>query len=94
MAQVRKTSSSSAARGVVYDITQRRARTSASEAVSEGDSAGVSDNARALSHALQAVEAAPEARAERISALRQQIARGEYDPDPREVARKLLERGL
>jgi anti-sigma28 factor (negative regulator of flagellin synthesis) len=33
-------------------------------------------------------------RAARIAALRAQVARGEYHPDPREVAKKILEHGL
>ncbi|MEP7216232.1 MAG: flagellar biosynthesis anti-sigma factor FlgM [Anaerolineaceae bacterium] len=37
---------------------------------------------------------AREARAERVAALRQQIANGTYSPDPREVAREILKRGL
>jgi hypothetical protein len=32
--------------------------------------------------------------AERIQRLKEQIARGEYKPDPEEIARKLLESGF
>jgi flagellar biosynthesis anti-sigma factor FlgM len=40
------------------------------------------------------VEESPEVRAERVAALKAQIANGTYNPDPREVARKLVERGF
>jgi len=40
------------------------------------------------------VEAAPDVRTERVRALQQQIRNGSYNPDPREVAKQILERGL
>jgi hypothetical protein len=36
----------------------------------------------------------PDAHAERVEALRAQIASGSYAPDPKEIARSILESGL
>ncbi len=94
MAGVRKTSGSSAARGVVYDLAHARQRVAPAASAEHLDSAGITPEARALSHALEMVEEAPEVRAERVRALRAQIQNGTYNPDPREIARKLVERGF
>ena len=93
MAGVRKASGPTAARGVVYDF-QKRTAISTADRVGRVDSAGVSDHARELSGALQVVGESEEVRAEKVRALREAIANGTYNPDPREVARKLVERGF
>ncbi len=94
MPEVKKTSASNATRGAVYEML--RARTSAPEGPPSArtDTSGITAAARELSAALHAVEGADEVRAERVRALRKQIANGTYNPDPREVAIKLLERGF
>jgi flagellar biosynthesis anti-sigma factor FlgM len=43
---------------------------------------------------LHVVESSEEVRAERVAALRAQIANGTYNPDPREIAKRLVERGF
>ena len=58
------------------------------------DTAGISEDARELSRAREAVEAAPDVRADRVRSLQQQIRNGNYNPDPREVAKRIMERGL
>jgi negative regulator of flagellin synthesis FlgM len=58
------------------------------------DSAGVSERARELAAALRAVEESEDVRAKRIAELKAQIANGTYKPDPREVAKRLVERGF
>ncbi|HMO53052.1 MAG TPA: flagellar biosynthesis anti-sigma factor FlgM, partial [Tepidiformaceae bacterium] len=58
------------------------------------DSAGITSAARELGRALQAVEEVDAVRAERVEALRAQIQNGTYNPDPREIAKKLLEQGI
>lgn len=96
MSDIRKTSAPSGAPAVVYDLAKERAERAAvsNTAHPNRDSSGISASARELSRARAAVESADDVRQERIQALREQIARGEYNPDPREVAKKILERGL
>ena len=43
---------------------------------------------------LQLVQEPQDVRAERVRELKKQIAEGTYEPDPREIARKLLESGF
>ncbi len=57
-------------------------------------SPGFTDEARELSRARAAVEGAPEVRQAKVEQLKRQVAGGEYNPDPREVAAKILERGF
>ncbi|GMV86957.1 MAG: hypothetical protein AMXMBFR80_28100 [Dehalococcoidia bacterium] len=94
MAGVRKTSGGSAARGVVYGAASARQPVPPAASADRIDSAGITSEARALSRALDMVEEAPEVRAERVRALRARIQNGTYNPDPREIARKLVERGF
>ena len=94
MAGVRKTSSSDGPRGVVYDLHSVRARPAPPEPARGVDRSGITDGGRELSRAHSAVEASDEVRAARVRAIREMIARGEYNPDPREVARSLLDRGF
>jgi negative regulator of flagellin synthesis FlgM len=92
MASVRKTSGSSAPR-LLTEVSRQRGPATI-ERAERVDSAGITDAARELSGALRAVVESPEVRAERVAALKAQIANGTYNPDPREVARKLVERGF
>ncbi len=80
--------------GVVYDFSRAQARRAAATAAQPADSAGISEDARELARAREVVEAAPDVRPERVRALQQQIRNGSYNPDPREVAKQILERGL
>ena len=94
MAAVRKTSGPGATRGVVYDFQKAKTSVSTAERVERSDSSGITEEARELSAALHVVEETEEVRAEKVRALREAIANGTYNPDPREVARKLVERGF
>ena len=94
MSGVRKTSGSSEARGVAYHPGGVRLRAVPVERPGTADSTGITEAARELARADAVVEDAAEIRTERVLALKQQIARGDYRPDPREVARRLLERGF
>jgi flagellar biosynthesis anti-sigma factor FlgM len=89
MTGVRKTGGP---RGVAFDPVPLRGPRPA-PAPEPADRAGITDEARELSRALEAVQAAPEVRTPRIAALRRAIAEGRYRPDPREIARTLMERG-
>ena len=95
MTEIRKSAGPAPARGVVYDITQARARAASRVASAEPpDVAGFSDGARELARAREAAELAPEIRSEKVKALKHQIENGQYNPDPREIARSLVERGF
>lgn len=94
MAGVKRTSGPGATGGVVYDFSGKRAGAATAERVERSDSAGITGQARELAAALHAVEESDEVRAERVLALKAQVANGTYNPDPREVARKLVERGF
>lgn len=92
MSDVRKASATSGA--VIYDLEKVRSERAADAPTAQGDANAISEGARELSRARTRVEAADDVRTERVQALREQIARGEYNPDPREVAKRILERGL
>ncbi|MBI2765845.1 MAG: flagellar biosynthesis anti-sigma factor FlgM [Chloroflexi bacterium] len=96
MADIGRTPRPAGTGAVIYDISQARARAAAApaEASAPADSAGFTESAQELARAHEAVKASPGVRAERVKALKQQIESGKYNPDPREVARKILERGL
>jgi flagellar biosynthesis anti-sigma factor FlgM len=94
MADVRDASGSSAPQGVIYDFGRARQRVDAAEPATETDSAGITEAAQELSRAREAVEAAPATRSERVRALKQQIQNGNYQPDAKEIARQILERGF
>lgn len=94
MADVGRTRTTGVTGAVVYDFSRAQARRAASATATPADTAGISEDARELSRAREAVEAAPDVRADRVRALQQQIRNGNYNPDPREVAKRILERGL
>lgn len=93
MSGVRKTGGAGGP-AAIYGFPRSREQAESSAKAGRTDSAGITGAARELGRALQAVEAVDEVRAERVAALRAQIANGTYNPDPHEVARKLLERGF
>jgi|GEM_PF-1519553 len=94
MSGVRKTSGTGAAQGVVREFPGARTNAAATAAVDRADSTGVSERARELAAALGAVQETEEVRARRVAELKARIADGSYNPDPREIARKLVERGF
>lgn len=89
MTGVRKTGN---VRGVGFEPTPLRGPRPG-PAVEAVDRAGITEDARELARALEAVRSAPEVRELRVEALRRAIASGAYAPDPREIARRLMERG-
>jgi flagellar biosynthesis anti-sigma factor FlgM len=54
----------------------------------------VSEQARELAAALDAVREAPDTRSAKVAVLKAAIANGSYHPDPRAIAKEILERGL
>jgi negative regulator of flagellin synthesis FlgM len=55
------------------------------------DSVEISDLSRELSRARQAVDAAPEVRADKVAGIKKRIEDGTYTVSPELLARKLLE---
>ena len=55
------------------------------------DSVEISDLARELAKARQAVDAAPDVRADKVAAIKKRIEDGTYSVSPELLARKLLE---
>lgn len=93
MAQIRKTGRTESSPAVVYDFSTRSPRKMEPEPAG-ADEAPITENARELHRARQAVDAAPDVRAARVKALRKQVAQGNYHPDPGDIAREMLERGF
>ena len=94
MGEIRKTGEAVGPMGVVYDFPNGRRRVVTDEPASAADQASFGEAAREASRALQVVEAAPDVRADRVAELRAKIARGDYQPDAKEIAREILNRGL
>ncbi len=95
MSNVRKTGSSEPTNPLVYDAARLRAARAAHAAPeATPDSAGFSERARELAKASAAVREAPEVRTEKVKELRARIRSGNYHPDAREIARKMLETGF
>jgi anti-sigma28 factor (negative regulator of flagellin synthesis) len=80
MAEVRKTPPNPTAPAVVSDIRDLRRR-----------AAGPRRNEQL---AAPKGDVGWREHAARLEALKQQIARGEYNPDPEEIAQKMIERGF
>jgi negative regulator of flagellin synthesis FlgM len=55
------------------------------------DTVEISDQARELARARQAVDAAPDVRTEKVASIKKRIADGTYSVSPELLARKLME---
>lgn len=75
----------------LYESQQRR-RAAAGTGASgpAADKVELSAESRIIEAAQRAIEAAPEVRTEVVNRMKEALARGEYDVDSREVARKVL----
>lgn len=94
MAAIRRTSEAGELHAVIHQFPASRAKTADPSELEAGDRTGITSNARELNRALGVVDGASEVRTARVAALREQIANGTYAPDPRDVAREILRRGL
>lgn len=75
----------------LYESQQRRRAAAGAGASGQApDKVELSTESRAIEAAQRAIEAAPEVRMELVNRLKDALARGEYDVDSREVARKVL----
>lgn len=59
-------------------------------ASSTGDTVEISSESRTLSRARQAVDAAPDVRADKVAAIKKRIEDGTYSVSPEALANKLL----
>jgi flagellar biosynthesis anti-sigma factor FlgM len=95
MGEIRKTAESSTPVGVIHDITQARRRAAPEPTPpSDADRTAIGETARQAATALSVVQSTPDIRADRVARLQSSIARGDYQPDAREIAREILARGL
>ncbi len=93
MSDVRKPAGAAPVPGAVCDISTARKHASARSAPPSGQS-DISEAGREHSQVQLAVEDPPGLRAGQVHGLRARIANGTYNPDPREIARSMLERGF
>ena len=70
--------------------TDRAAEAQKPNVQAPSDSVQISDEARELAKARQAVDAAPEVRSEKVASIRKSIQDGTYSVSPELLARKLL----
>ncbi len=73
-------------------VTPERRDGAAAERARGGDQAALSDRARQLARARQALESAPDVRAERVQSIREQIEKGIYEIPYKSLAARLLRR--
>lgn len=92
---VEGTSGPSGPGAVIYEFRRSSAGTKIARlAPSAGDAAAITDKARHVGKASTVVENSTEIRPDRVRELKAAIAGGTYQADDREVAKKLLARGL
>ena len=80
-----------AARRAERANTQAQAKTDPQSTRSSSDSLEISDRSRELARARQAVDAAPDVRADRVAEIKKRIEDGTYSVSPELLAHKLLE---
>ena len=71
-----------------------KAKAKAKSQSSSGDRVSVSSDAKLVAEAAKAAMESPEVRVDRVEALRAQVQSGNYNPDPRRIAQKLVESDL
>lgn len=80
-----------AARRAERANNQAQTKTDPQNVRSSSDSLEISDRSRELARARQAVDAAPDVRADRVAEIKKRIEDGTYSVSPELLARKLLE---
>lgn len=75
----------------LYENQQRRRQTGAADGTGRrADQVELSAESRIIEAARRAMDATPEVRQELVDRLKDALARGDYDVDSRDVARKML----
>ncbi|MFP5221954.1 MAG: flagellar biosynthesis anti-sigma factor FlgM [Acidobacteriota bacterium] len=70
--------------------TAAKAKAKARSQTASGDRVSVSSDAKLVAEAAKAAQASPDVRVERVEALRAQVKAGDYNPNPRRIAEKLV----
>lgn len=76
------------------DRERAEAATKARKAEATGDKVAISEDAALRSVAVRAAMAEPDARAEKIAALKAQIQNGTYEPDNKKIAEGIVREDL
>jgi negative regulator of flagellin synthesis FlgM len=71
--------------------TDRSGETQKPDVQAPSDTVEISDQARELARARQAVDAAPEVRSDKVASIKKRIEDGTYSVSPELLARKLLQ---
>ena len=79
--------------GASEQVSARRADRAANEAARGGDRIEISDRARELAKARQAVDAAPDVRADKVAQIKKRIEDGTDSVPAELLAQRLLGRG-
>ncbi len=80
-----------AARRAERATNDSQVKTDPRSAGTSSDTVEISDRSRELARARQAVDAAPDVRADRVAEIKQRIEDGTYSVSPELLARKMLE---
>jgi negative regulator of flagellin synthesis FlgM len=95
MSDVQKSGAVPRPQAIIYDFSRARGAASTTGATgAAGDSVSVTDEAKERARLRAVVESAPDVREHRVDELKEQIQSGQYQPDPRAVARSIMNRGL
>jgi negative regulator of flagellin synthesis FlgM len=81
----------SAARRAERTTSDSQAKTDPQSVRTPSDSVEISSRSRELARARQAVDAAPDVRADKVAAIKKRIEDGTYSVSPQALASKLLE---
>ena len=84
-------SEQAAARRAERLASEFQSKSNADQLQFPSDTLEISNKARELARARQAVDAAPEVRSEKVAAIKKRIEDGTYTVSPQLLARKLLE---
>ncbi len=92
-----KIGKSSGSRGVITNFSQRAVRAMKPQSIGSSghtDRVETTDAALELSRAREQVRLVSDALSPRVEELKRQIESGEYEPDARQIAERLLESGF
>jgi len=91
---VERTNGSAPLHGVIREFRRPATPPGGVRDTGGADTAAITADARRVNDAAPVIEGSPEVRTDRVLQLKAAIADGAYESDAREVARRLLARGL
>ncbi len=77
--------------GTAARIAKAKAKAKAKDSSSTGDRVSVSQDAKLVAEAARSANESPDVRVDRVEALKAQVQSGNYTPDPRKIAQKLVD---